>query len=516
MSKPVRYDAVVIGAGHNGLTCAATLAASGRKILVVERRDIIGGLCAGELFHPGYSHTGLHHDTTGLRLKMVEDLQLGKHGLSIAASFPDVYAPQENGSGLLLAYDPKAAAAEISRHSTDDAERYVEFRAFIARIRKIVEPLLNEVPVNIFNPGPRDLLGLIPHAIATRRLGKHEMLDLLRIPPMCVADWLREYFSSELLNSTLASPAISGGWCGPWSPGTAASLLLYECTKTRGVKGGASALIDALTRAATASGVEIRTGAEVKEINLASGAVTGVTLADGEQIAATMVIASCDPKVTFLDCLPPHALTHKFEKHIEHYRMRGTTAKVHLALSAPLKFAGRPDANAEYIRTGEHLDDLERAFDPVKYRQLPQRPMLEIYVPTVARPDLAPEGHSVASIMVHFVTHGLEGGWTDERREELGDIVVAELERFAPSVRESIVAREVLTPADIEQRYGVHGGHILHGEHGLDQLLTRPAPECARYLAPQNGLYLCGGGSHPGGGVSCAPGYLAAKMILGT
>ena len=508
------YDIIVIGAGHNGLTCAATLAASGRKVLVVERRDIIGGLCAGESFHPGYSHTGLHQDTTGLRLKMVEALGLGKHGLNISPGFPDVYVPQVQGSGLLLAHDPKVAAAEISTHSPDDAVRYAEFRAFIARIRKIVEPLLNDAPVNMFNPGLKDILGLIPHAIATRRLGKHEMLDLLRIPPMCVADWLREYFSSELLNSVLAQPAISGAWCGPWSPGTAASLLLYECTKTHGVKGGAAALIDSLSRAATASGVEIRTGAEVKEITLASGAVSGVTLVDGEKIDATTVAASCDPKVTFLDCLPPHAVTHKFEKHIEHYRMRGTTAKVHLALSGPLEFAGRPDLRVEYIRTGEHLDDLERAFDPVKYRQMPRRPMLEIYVPTVARPDLAPQGHSVASIMVHFVTHGLEGGWTDERREELGDIVVAELARFAPAVKDSIVGREVLTPVDIERRYGVFGGHILHGEHGLDQLLTRPAPECVRYRAPQDGLYICGGGSHPGGGVSGAPGYLAAKSIL--
>jgi phytoene dehydrogenase-like protein len=510
------YDVIVIGAGQNGLACAAKLGAMGRKVLVVERRDVVGGLCAGESFHPGYSHTGIHHDSTGLRLEMVENLKLGTHGLNISPDYPEVFAPQEKGTGLLLAHNPKVAAAEIAHHSELDASRYADFRATIAKFRNIIEPLLNEPPPNIFDPGAKDLLGLLPHAIATRRLGKQDMLELMRVPPMCVADWLREYFETELLSSAMAQPAISGAWCGPWSPGTAATLLWHECTKTRGVAGGPTALISALESAAKSAGVDIRTGATVQEIKLSGGAVSGVVLADGEEILATTVASSCDPKVTFLDCLPPHAITHTLEKHIVNYRMRGTSAKVHLALSGPLTFACRPDLRPEFIRTGEHLDDLERAFDPVKYRQLPARPMLEIFVPTIASPDLAPSGHSVASIMVHFVTHGLDGGWTDERREELGDIVIDELARYAPSVRDIQVAREVLTPVDIEQRYGVHGGHIHHGEHGLDQLLTRPAPECASYETPIAGLYLCGGGSHPGGGVSGAAGYLAAKRISGS
>ncbi len=507
------YDVIVIGAGHNGLACATILAKEARRVLIVEQRDVIGGLCAGEEFHPGYRHTGLLHDTSGLRPWLVEELGLSGHGLKPGPAPHRVFSPQTDGPGLVLSSVPDESVAEIARHSDRDARQFQVFGTFLGRLRKVIEPLLNKTPVNPSDLGVGDFFDLAPHGIAARRLGKRDMMELLRIPPMCVADWLREWFETELLNASIAGPAISGGWTGPWSPGTSTNFLMQTSTWNGPGQGGVAAVVSALENAATGSGVEIRTGAAVKRIDIEQGAVRGITLLDGDEIEARSVVSSCDPRTTFLDLISPRELSHKLEQYVRDYRMRGTTAKVHLALNRPLEWASRPGEQFEYIRTGEELDDLERAFDAVKYRQRSERPVLEVHVPTVARPDLAPQGHSVASVLVHFAPHHFEEGWSDSAREALGDAVVDERERYAPGARDLVVGREVLTPVDIEKRYGLAGGHIYHGEHGLDQLITRPVPGCTGYATPLDGLYLCGSGCHPGGGVTGAPGALAAHVI---
>ena len=253
----------------------------------------------------------------------------------------------------------------------------------------------------------------------------------------------------------------------------------------------------------------------LEEILVRKTRAEGVRLSDGEEIDAPVVLSSADPATTFLRLLPPGALSTGFEGRIRSWRSRGTTAKVHLALSSRLEFACRPGAVFEYARTGEELDHLERAFDPVKYRLAPDVPALDVYVPSVSRPELAPDGHAVVSVLAHFVPYQYDAGWTDSERERLGDSVVAALESYAPGVNGSIVAREVLTPLDIGERYGMTGGHIYHGEHGLDQIAVRPAPEAARFSTPIAGLFLCGSGAHAGGGVSCAPGALAARVAAG-
>jgi phytoene dehydrogenase-like protein len=381
----------------------------------------------------------------------------------------------------------------------------------------VVEPLLNEIPPDLAagGLGGMPLGALARSAWAAHRLGRDDLAELLRVPPMCVADWLNEWFESDLLKVGLANAALVGTWAGPWSPGTAANLLLLECATTRSIRGGAAALVSALERAARALGVQFRSGAEVASIRFDAGAAAGVVLADGEEIRASIVAASCDPRAVFLSLIAPGVLPLTHERRAETIRGRGSAAKVHLALSRRLEFSSRPGERIERARvSGRTLDDVERAFDPIKYGRFSETPILDVAVPTVARPDLAPEGGEVVSVLAHFAPHALAGGWTDAARERLGDAVVAALARVAPGVAGSVVAREVLTPADISRRFGVTGGHIHHVEHALDQLVIRPTLATMRYATPVPNLFLCGSGSHPGGGVTGAPGALGAAAIL--
>jgi len=512
-----RYDVIVIGAGHNGLTTAAILARAGRRVVVLEKRNITGGMCAGEEFHPGYRHAGLLHDTNQVRPGLVEALQLAEHGLEMTPA-PPVLTPEEQGHGIVLSGDENATAREIeSVCGASDLAGWRRYRSFVATARGVIEPLLNEIPPDLGRIGTLEsgsIQTLLKSGMAMRKLGREGMAELLRVPPMCVADWLNEFFAHDLLKGALAHVAISGTWTGPWSPGTAANLLLLECSTGASVRGGASSLATALERAARAAGVEIRTETDVRSITIQGGVATGVVLAGGEPINAGRIAASCDPRTLFLDLIPRATLPLAFEHRAGVIRSRGVTAKVHLALSKRLEFASRPGERVERARTSGSLDDLERAFDPVKYRRASERPLLDIFVPTVSRPDLGTSAGDVVSILVHFAPFDLEGGWTDAARERLGDAVVAELERVAPGVRAAVAGREVLTPADIAARYGASGGHMHHVEHALDQLVIRPTIETMRYATPVPNLFLCGSGSHPGGGLSGAPGALAAAAML--
>jgi phytoene dehydrogenase-like protein len=507
------YDVVVIGAGHNGLTAAGLLAKAGRKVVVAERADCIGGLAASEEFHPGYRTAGVLQDTTAVWPHVVDTLELERHGLRRLARRPAFLALGE-GRGLMLDGDPAVAADEIRRHSAQDAERYVGYHGFVAKIRGVLNNFLREPPLDLIRPELAGPWALLKRALRLRMLGADEMMELLRLPPMCVADWLDEWFEDDLLKAALALPAIAGTSMGPRSPGSNANLLLWEAAAEGGVASGAHSLVAALESAARGHGVEIRTAAAVRRIVTDNGSVRGVELDGGERIAARCVAASSDPKRTLLELLPPGQISLRLERRIRSFRVAGTTAVVRLALNRAPRFAHARDGSVEYARTGDSLDRLELAHDAFKYGDLPEVPILEIHVPTVACPDLAPAGHAVVSILAHFAPYESRPAWDRARREDLAEAVVLILDRHAPGSSASIVGREMLAPVDLEARYGMSGGHLLHGEHTLDQRLVRPAPGCTGYRTPVEGLYLCGSGSHPGGGLTCVPGALAASTIL--
>ena len=507
------YDVIVIGAGHNGLTAAALLAKQGRKVLILERRNIIGGLAAGEEFHPGYHSCGLLHDTGQVRAQVVSALDLKSHDLEFLARRPSVLALDLEGRGMLLGNKDRRTAKEINFYSAEDAAQYLKYRKFIKRVAGVVNRIFDEPPPAVESLDNRTLWDLFRTGFALRRLGKTTMLEFLRVSPMCVADWLNEWFENNCLKAALAGAGLCGNFAGPWSPGTAFNLLVWECSAKHSIKGGPRSLIAALEKAAQSQGVEIRTESEVGEVQVSGGQIKGVVLKSGEHIQAPIVAASCDPRHTFLDLVPGSRVENWQERRIRHIRGTGTTAKVNLALNAQLEFNGRSGEKIAFARTGHHLDQIEKAFDACKYGQFSADPILDIHIPTVSNPDLSPPGHNVVSILVHFVPYRLQPQWDQKQIEKLGDTVVATLEQYVPGVTHAIVAREVLPPHDLEARCGLVRGHILHGEHALDQLILRPTPECARYDTPIQGLYLCGSGSHPGGGITCGPGALAAAVV---
>lgn len=510
------FDAIVIGAGHNGLTTAAFLGRAGRRVLVLEQREVLGGLAASEPFHTGYASAGVLADTCLVQPSVVSALGLAEHGLRLRASPPKVLALGD-GEPLLLAQGRDAseveqAAAAIGRLHPPDAEAYRRYAALLERLAPAVRELFVRPPVDIVDVESESLWGLGKRALQVRRLADADLLELLRLPPMAVGDVLRERFASERLSAALALPALAGTFTGPWSPGNGLDLLRRESLLGPGVVGGGPMLVDALAKAAWAAGVEIRTGAAVQRLLVGKHGIEGVALVGGQELRAPLVAASCHPWRTFCELAPPEALEHRLEHRIRTFRSRGCVAQVLLALDrAPRFHAGEP---AELVRVAGRLDDIERAFDAIKYGEPSDEPVLDVHVPTVARPELAPEGHAVVSALVYYVPYALEGGWSDDARRRLGDRVVEILGRHDAALPGSVVGRRVLVPEDFERIHGLHGGHLHHGEHALDQLLVRPTPECVHYRTPIRGLWLCGSGSHPGGGLTCAPGELAARAML--
>jgi len=385
----VKVDAIVIGAGHNGLVAALHLALHRSKVLVLEARSTFGGLCALREFHPGYQVPGMHHETAGLAEVVVESLDLERHGLEWRAEAPAVFAPQIGAAGLLLHRSPSAARDEIEAHSAADARAYEDWRGFIDRSSGFVRGLMERPPPFPSAESANDWLGLARVALRLRLLGRRHMSELLRVLPMCAADWLNEHFETELMSELLAAPGVMGTFLGPWSSGSAFNLLAYEASSGRPVKGGPAALVDALVAACRD---------RVTSIRIERGAVVGVPPSGGEQIDTALVLSSCDPKQTLLELVHPRVLEADLVQSIRVFRSRGTLAKVHLALAAAPEFTGRPGQALEVARIGGgRLDALERAFDAAKYGCIPERPHLEVRMPTLDDPTLAPAGHHVLS-----------------------------------------------------------------------------------------------------------------------
>lgn len=507
--------AVVVGAGHNGLTTAVFLQQAGYAVTVVERMDRPGGLCAPVSVHPGYTLPGLLHETGHVRRHVTDALGLEKHGLCFTDAPTPFLAAHREHQGVMLHADAAKSRDELTRLEGRDAEAYAQLRAFIGRVRGFVNGVLSQPPPPLSPERLPDFLAYGKQGLALRRLGQKDMIELLRVGPMCAADWLQEQFTSPLLSAALSASAILGTFFGPWSAGTAALLLLHECTRGPSVEGGPAALTLALVKALGAAGGSVKTSAEVKRIVVEQGRAKGVVLADGTTLSADIVACACDPKTALLGLVEPLHLPLEVEEQLRVVRMRGTSAKVHLALDGEVAFRGREGQRVERALVGEHVDDLERAFDAVKYQGFAARPHLDVWVPSATTRGAAPDGKDVVSLLVHFAAYDLEGGWTDAQREKLGDAALDVLEEVAPGTKGKVLAREVLAPVDLEERYGLTGGQLTHGEHALDQLwFMRPTPALARYKTPIDGLFLCGSGSHPGGGVTCQPGALAAQAII--
>jgi len=513
---------VVIGAGHNGLTAAALLAKSGHSVTVLERRDLPGGIAAGETFHQGFRTAGLIHDTCRVRPGVVDALDLSSHGLQWR-DVPPLYGPEEDGPGLLLPRDHAGAAKALTAYHAADGAGYADYARWLDKVRPLARQLL-EARAPAFGQ-TSELWPLLKTALGVRMLGERDMMELLRIAPSCVDDWLTEHFPSPLVRSLLMGPSLLGSWMGPRSPTSALCLLAYEAlagpsTEGRGkggdhhahteVVGGPAALVTALVKACEAAGVAIRTGAEVTQINVVDGEVTGVTLADGSSLSATTVVSAIGPKATLLDLVDPLWLPPTEAHEASHIRVRGTTAKVNLAISGDLGFP------SERVWIGPHPLDYERAFDDARLRVLPRAPVLDVRVTSKTDPSLAPFGHEVVSILVHGAAYDLDASWDGASKAALRRAVLAQLRRFTDLPDERILACEVLTPADIAARYGLAGAHLWHGEVALDQLWTlRPTRTTSRHATPIAGLYLASAGTHGGAALTCGSGALAARAVGG-
>jgi phytoene dehydrogenase-like protein len=502
------YDVIVIGAGHNGLTAANFLAQKGFGVLVLERKKELGGVAGSRHFHSNYSTEGLLTDTTRVQKDVLAKLNIELDSLLWNEQTPPCLTPTKEGPGLNLYVDPLLAESELAKISTQDAKKYKEFRAFIKRVSGPVKSFLQTVPPHFEKMTVSEKWNIFKTSVSLRLLGKKDMLELMRIPPMSVADWLDEYFESDVLKASLALTAVSSLFAGPHSPGTAFNLLIYEVTRGVGLKGGAKSLVDVLVKKAETLGVEIVREKEVVEVLVEESEVKGVRLASGEDIKASRVLASSHLKTLFLKLMKPENLSPTFENHLNNFRHRGTTAVVNLAIKGDLQFKCRPDLKVESARIVESMNELEKAFDAVKYKEISQDPALEV---SLHPSNLAPSGHHSLSILVHYVPYELKGGWTQEKKDQLGQKVLEKLKRYC--LEFEVIGHEVLTPVDLEKEYFLEGGHLHHGEHSVDQLLVRPIPECARYETPIRGLYLCGSGSFPGGNLTCLPGYLCSQVV---
>jgi phytoene dehydrogenase-like protein len=515
-------DIVIIGAGVNGLTCAASLAERGLKPLVLERQAAIGGCCQTTEIAPGFNVPLLSHAAGPLRRDVIEDLQLRRHGLDFIPTDITAVGIDETGQPLVLYRDTARTADELRRWSTHDAERWPRFSGTLGAIGRVVGSLLTSAPPPLDDIRGRDLWSLMHTLRAFRALDKSDAYRLLRWGPMAVADLVSEAFENERLRVMLAADGIFGAQLGPWSAGSGLLFLLRAANAAVGqaggwfARGGPGAIATALERAVTAAGGEIRVNTSVARILVRDERARGVVLADGTEIAARAIVSAVDPRRTFLSLCDPIDLAPEFLWRMRHYRSSGTVAKVNLALSALPAFTGlsREHLGAR-IRTGAELDDLERAYDHAKYGRYSTSPFVEFTMPSVIDPALAPAGGHVLSAYVQFAPYSLRDSTWDEARDGFGRLVVDTLERLAPGLSALVVAQQVLTPLDLERTYGLTGGHIFHGELALDQLLSmRPLLGWGGYRAPIRDLYLCSSGTHPGTGLTGGSGRNAAREII--
>ncbi|MGH2787865.1 MAG: phytoene desaturase family protein [Actinomycetota bacterium] len=521
-----RYDAIVVGGGHNGLVSAAYLARAGLKTLVLERRGLLGGAAVTEELWPDIRVSTASYVVSLMSPRIVTDLDLARYGYHVYPLDPSYFAPFPDGSGMLLWDEPAKAAEEIARISRPDGDNYIAYSRALGELAGLIRPLLYATPPNPRMKRARDLLaGLtLGRFVLKSRRDLPRLIDLMT---MSAADFLDHFFHDDRIKGALALGSVIGAWCGPMSPGSAYVLLHHRMGETDGVtgawgfvRGGMGALSECIASAARASGAEIKTDADVVSIDTSNGRAAGVTLSDGTTYAADIVASSAHPRTTFLSLVGRDDLPAELVDDIEAYRTRSPSAKVNMVISELPDLIARPGKEVgpqhPEIVISPSLQYLEQAWDDVKYGRVSSHPMIDAVIPTTKDPTLAPDGLHVMTCFVQYVPYEpADGKWDEAKRDALGDLVVDTLSEYAPNLKNAVVHRQVLTPVDLEDRFGLVGGNIFHGEMSLDQLFSmRPSPLAADYRTPVRGLYLCGSGVHPGGGVMGIPGFNAARALL--
>jgi phytoene dehydrogenase-like protein len=520
------FDVIVIGGGHNGLITAAYLARAGKKVLVLERREMVGGCAVTEEIWPGYRVSTGAYLSSLLQERIVRELELEHYGYRVDAKDPAFFSAFPDGRYFFMWQDRARTLAEIAKFSRHDAEVYPAYEDQLERLARVVESLLLTTPPPFPPRGVLELVDYLKLAGKLRGLSGKDLTALVKIFTQSAAELLDEWFESEQVKVTLATDGVIGANGGPRSPGTA-YILLHHCmggvAGHRGlwgfVRGGMGAVADAIAGFALAHGVKIRTEAPVARVVVREGRAHGVVLESGEEILAHTVASNLDPKVTFLRLLEPKELEADFVAAIRNFRIEGTSAKINLALSGLPEFRALPGAPGPHHKATMHIcpdiEYVERAWDDAKYGRPSQQPLLEMTIPTMYDPSLAPPGRHIMGIFLQYAPYTLREATWDELREPFADRVIELIGEYAPNIKSIIDHRQVLTPLDLERRFGISGGNIFHGEMSLDQMFVmRPVAGWARYRTPVRGLFLCGSGAHPGGGVMGAPGYNCAREML--
>jgi phytoene dehydrogenase-like protein len=518
------YDAIVIGAGHNGLVAAAYLARAGKKVLVLERRHIVGGATVTEEVFPGFQFSVCSYVVSLLRPEIIRELDLPRHGLELLP-LDGTFTPMLNGDYLWRMSDHFRTRREIARHSPLDAEAYDEYGRAMLEMGKFVKPILAMTPPDPTSSDPREWFELVGFGRRFRALSRDDRLTALRLMTMSAADFLDCWFETDVLKATMAASGIIGTFLGVRSPGTAYVLLHHYMGEIDGAfrswgwaKGGTGAVSGAIAAAAREAGAEIRTSAPVSRVTVKENRAVGVVLENGDELSARVIVSGVDPRRTFIGMVGAAHLPSNFVADVQRYKFRGSSAKVNLALDGLPDFPVLPGPGAHLrgaISISPSVEYMERAYDAAKYGRYSERPYLDIVIPSLVDTSIAPPGKHVMSCFVQWAPYHLAEGTWDEHRDGLGDAVIDAIAQFAPNIRDIILHRQVVTPLDLEREFGLTEGNIFHGELAPEQLFfLRPVPGWAQYRTPTRSLYLCGSATHPGGGIMGASGRNASRAIL--
>lgn len=521
-----RYDVIIIGGGHNGLVTAAYLAKARYKVLVLERRYIVGGACVTEETFPGFKVSTAAYVNSLFRPEIIRDLRLADYGFASVERNPSSFSPFEDGRYLLLGPDGDMNRREISKFSTKDAEAYPKYEAMLQRVADVIEPTLLMTPPNLLKPGISGMWRMFQLARSFQSLGSN-MGEAIEILTGAARPILDRWFESEQLKATLATDAVIGAFAAPSMPGTAYVLFHHVMGETNGkkgvwsyVKGGMGGLTQALAKAAKELGAEIRTEAEVSKIIIKDGHAVGVALKNGDEFYAKKIATNLDPHLTFEKLIEPQHLPADFLANIKRINYDSASLKINVALSELPNFKAYPGSEVGPQHRGTiHIcpdqDYIERAFDDAKYGRPSKDPILECTIPSSVDPTVAPPGKHLMSMFIQYAPYKLKEGTWDDHREKFADRCFDILEEYAPGFKKSVIARQVLTPVDLEKTFNLTGGNIFHGSMLLNQLfMFRPVPGYADYRTPIRNLYICGSAAHPGGGVMGTPGYNAAREMM--